>query len=53
MAERQSFGHKFLKKDIEELRKLAKKTRRSVASFINEAIELILKKYDIQNKKRS
>lgn len=45
MIKRQSFGHKFLIEDIKKLRKLAKETRRSVASFINEAIELLFEKY--------
>lgn len=46
------YGAKFVKEDFDILRRLAKKTKRSLASFIDEAIKMVIKKYAIQNKKR-
>ncbi len=39
------YTFRLVEEDFSELRKLAKKTKRSLASFIDEAIKIIIKKY--------
>ena len=39
------YGVKFVTEDLAALKKLAKKTKRSLASFIDEAVSAIIKKY--------